>query len=584
MEHFGCLVNDRARAHGGTQSLITPEGHVIPLNIRDGLFYMDMHAPNDQEMETLPHVFVTSDSPWDPSLLDDEFLEEEFQDALNDLHDDITVLRDNREHRTDEFGYVRHDENYYASIANQDDDTKADVDDLFYFDALQDEVFPHEDGEMPEGRLQRVIRRLSMFPQILRRTFPDLDVLKPYFGWVANDRIQKTLEKTTQFYRATVHTPFRKHFRTRFPAANVRRLDEWFATDTLFADVPAADDGIAGHGGCTMAQLYAGMKSEFLSLHPMKSEKQVAESLEDFIRKNGAMRGLKSDNAKSEMLNAVKQIQRMYCIDDKQSEPYYQHQNYAERKIQDVKRTSNAIMDRTGCPAQYWLLAMLYVVALFNVICNSSGEIPKALITGEVVDVSPFLQFHFWEEVFVATDHGGDEELARWCYPADSVGDVLTYWVLLNRSKQLVARSNVRSAKDPLFPNRNARPAPPLAPPSAKGERNSPRQETRCPIITSVQDEFDSAEVRLPHFSPEELLGLTFLYDTEDGQKVRAKVVSQVMNKDRENHKNIQFLLDLGDEQLQELISYNELSDLIEDQHRMEETGEMEIFTFREVL
>jgi hypothetical protein len=123
-----------------------------------------------------------------------------------------------------------------------------------------------------------------------------------------------------------------------------------------------------------------------------------------------------------------------------------------------------------------------------------------------------------------------------------------------------------------------------LTPPSAEGERNSPRQATRHPIITTVQDKFGSTEVRLPHFSPEELLGLSFLYDTEDGQKVRAKVVSQVMNKERENHKNIQFLLDLGDEQLQELILYNELSDLIKDQHRMEEMGEMEIFTFREVL
>jgi hypothetical protein len=118
---------------------------------------------------------------------------------------------------------------------------------------------------------------------MLRRTFPDLDALKPYFGWIANERIQKTLEKTTQFYRATVHTPFRKHFHPRFPAANVQRLDKWFATGTLFAEVPAANDGIPAHGGCAMPQLYSRLKLEYLSLHPMKSEKQVAESLEDFI-------------------------------------------------------------------------------------------------------------------------------------------------------------------------------------------------------------------------------------------------------------------------------------------------------------
>ena len=32
--------------------------------------------------------------------------------------------------------------------------------------------------------------------------------------------------------------------RNRFPAANVRRLQEWVSTDTIFFDVPAHDDGI----------------------------------------------------------------------------------------------------------------------------------------------------------------------------------------------------------------------------------------------------------------------------------------------------------------------------------------------------
>ena len=269
-----------------------------------------------------------------------------------------------------------------------------------------------------------------------------------------------------------------------------------------------------------MAQLYAGIKSEFLALFPMTSEKQVPETLEDFIRHHGAMRGLFSDNAKSELSTAVKQIQRMYCIADAQSEPHYQHQNYAERKIQDVKRLTNNIMDRVGCPACYWLLAMTFVIGLSNCIANSKGEIPRSVITGEVTDLSPYLQFHFWEEVFVSTDKGGEEELARWCYPAENVGDILTYWVLTtNKDKhkqRLVVRSNVRSAKDPMFPNRNARPNPPALAPSVtspKGEKTLPVMSTGCPIVTTVQDGFDSGEVKLPKFSPEELMGLTFLYN-----------------------------------------------------------------------
>jgi hypothetical protein len=33
------------------------------------------------------------------------------------------------------------------------------------------------------------------------------------------------------------------------------------ATDTFFCDTPAHDDGVIGHGGCTMAQLYVGKDS-----------------------------------------------------------------------------------------------------------------------------------------------------------------------------------------------------------------------------------------------------------------------------------------------------------------------------------
>jgi hypothetical protein len=72
---------------------------------------------------------------------------------------------------------------------------------------------------------------------------------------VPTKRICATLEATTQYYHATVHHPFCKHFKSCFPAANVRRLTEWFATDTIFSDTPAHDDGIPGHGGCTMLQV-----------------------------------------------------------------------------------------------------------------------------------------------------------------------------------------------------------------------------------------------------------------------------------------------------------------------------------------
>ena len=119
------------------------------------------------------------------------------------------------------------------------------------------------------------------------------------------------LDKTTQHYRGVVHYPFRKHFKSRFPAANVPRRNEWVATDTFFCDTPAADDGIPGHAGATMLQLYVGLNSGYVSGYPMQSEKQIPQTLEDTIRKTGAPVGLLSDQAKAEMHGKAKELIRM---------------------------------------------------------------------------------------------------------------------------------------------------------------------------------------------------------------------------------------------------------------------------------
>ena len=121
-----------------------------------------------------------------------------------------------------------------------------------------------------------------------------------------------------------------KHFKSRFPAANVRCLPEWYSTNTFISDLPAYDDGIPGHSGCKLLQVYGGLDSELLSTYPMASEHELPHTLRDFICEYGAMEGLESDNAKLETSSSMKDIFRMYQIKDQQSEPHYQHQNPIE--------------------------------------------------------------------------------------------------------------------------------------------------------------------------------------------------------------------------------------------------------------
>ena len=107
-----------------------------------------------------------------------------------------------------------------------------------------------------------------------------------------------------------------------------------------------------------------------------------------------------------------------------------------------------------------------------------------------------------------------------------------------------------------------------------------PSPEPRIPIpkpkphLTSVQDMFD-VPVSLPRFSPDELIGLTFLHDTGDGERVRAKITKKIKDKDAENHQWIKMLLSYDDNRIEELILYNELCNIVADQHEKEAQGEV---------
>jgi hypothetical protein len=102
--------------------------------------------------------------------------------------------------------------------------------------------------------------------------------------------------------------PLRKHFKSRFQAANVNRLNEVVATDTYFSDTPALDDGIMVHDGTKIVQLFCGCSSLLTAVYPMRRENNIAGTLEDFIRFYGAPTALFSDNAKSQIGRAVQEI------------------------------------------------------------------------------------------------------------------------------------------------------------------------------------------------------------------------------------------------------------------------------------
>ena len=144
----------------------------------------------------------------------------------------------------------------------------------------------------------------------------------------------------------------------------VPHWNEDVATDTLFSDILAYDDGIPGYGGCTMAQIHTKITSHFTKVYPVSSESQITDTICDLLHDQGAPNNIMSDCAKALQTNAFKEILHHYHIGQYFSVPYQQSQNPAECHIQDVKKDVNTIMDRTGTTPKFWLLCTLFVVYL----------------------------------------------------------------------------------------------------------------------------------------------------------------------------------------------------------------------------
>jgi len=333
IEAFKNHCDDRSMKVGGTQRITTMDGYVIPLSIRNGLPYMALRPPTDHELDTLPHVLLTSDMEWDPSSLDNEFtFDDDWADARCDDPEGIPPYDDNRFSLTGEY-QGRH-------VAFMD--AFSSTPDIMDFDQSIDFL-------IYESNRHTVITKE-----------PDYEAIRPCFAWAPIDIIKKTFAATTQYARNSYRLPFRRHYRARFPALNVPRRQEPVATDTVFSDTPAICDG------STCAQIFVGRNSLVTDVYGMKTMKQFVNTLEDNVRKRGAMDKLISDRAQVEISGRVHDFLRALCIDDWQSEPHHQWQNFAENRWNTVKTYTNNVLNRTGAPAGTWLLCILWVCYILN--------------------------------------------------------------------------------------------------------------------------------------------------------------------------------------------------------------------------
>jgi hypothetical protein len=127
------------------------------------------------------------------------------------------------------------------------------------------------------------------------------------------------------------------------------------------------------------------MTSKTLYVAGMKTESEFADVYLDFIRKYAIPSALRRDNAKSEMIQLVKDIHRDLIIADQWTEPHSPWKNLAELNgVKYLKLHAQVFLDRTGAPDNLWFVAQDYLSRFHNLSTNRqlNWKIPEQVSKG----------------------------------------------------------------------------------------------------------------------------------------------------------------------------------------------------------
>jgi hypothetical protein len=234
----------------------------------------------------------------------------------------------------------------------------------------------------------------------------------------------------------------------------------------------------------------------------------------------------------------------------------------------------------------------MYVCFVLN---NAFSEViqstPLRQAYGTDNDISPMLYFSFYELVYYLVDEttfpSKSKELrGQWVGVSENVGHFMTYKILRDNTRRIIHRSNVRSAADPNARNLcldllNDEPPEVIwslrkaSPASDHGEDFSlhstePTEDFSLHSTESTDQnpECPSTGDDMVIVDPQELLGCTFLMDTqEDCQRFRAHIVECISDHEsnvRCSDDHVKFQISVNEDEYKEIITYNDLMDFIE--------------------
>ena len=499
LEWLQTNVDETSVKVGGTQLITTLDEYSVPLLIKDGLAYAtSLGKSTDQDMDTYPHVFITSPGEWDPSQVPDQ----PFGDPMFDAHGDF----------------------------NQP--INANLNNLL---------------DAPPGDCGSHTEISSVFTANLHQSSPqepDWNTQRPFLAWTSPSSIKDTFNVTTRHGTApSTQDYIKKHLKPRNPVFSISRCSEAGATDTIFSDTPAVDDG------STMAQFFCGHDTLVCDTYGIKSTKQFINTLSDKIRKWGAMDTLISDGGKCDISKGVTDFLHPLFIQDYQSESYHQDQNKTETCFGPAKRYTNTVMNTSGYLACCWLLCLQYIFVVLHHLASPTlqGICPVQALQGTTPDISFMPHTSFYEPVYYRIEFSepdfhlpssSNEKKGYWVGFATNQGDSLTWRTLTEDTQRIIICSGIQSALSTTTNQCLASPSGegttlPFPIPYPQQSQNSlpldPFDESTATFeqfVNSQSGEDEENPIPMANIDIPNLLGRSFLLPPEEnGERHMAKII-----------------------------------------------------------
>ena len=143
----------------------------------------------------------------------------------------------------------------------------------------------------------------------------------------------------------------------------------------------------------------------------------------------------------------MKQI-RKSDIDFHVIEPDRHNQNPCERVIIEVWRKWYRNIIRNQVTRRLWDYGMRWVCKTTQRTSTQAGGIdgciPIELVTGETVDISEYLDFRFYDQVWYHKNAGLGERLhGRWIGVSHRIGSLMSYYIL-TQTGSVISRTTVQ--------------------------------------------------------------------------------------------------------------------------------------------